>query len=126
MKIISYQHKHICLSFWIEPLEFTLFLLIIKTYYVFFWIKLVKSRKLFCIIWYVVAGRGFNSYWNSQIVKIVEERKFVREKKIYLRFKRMIKSFENCILSITNLNRFLRNLSTIFLSYKFVKDFRGL
>ena len=126
MKIISYQHKHIFPSFWIEPLEFTLFLLIIKTCYMFFWIKLVKIRKLFCIIWYVVAGRGFNSYWNSQIVKIVEERKFVREKKIYLRFKRMIKSFENCILSITNLNRFLRNLSTIFLSYKFVKDFRGL
>ena len=55
----------------------------------------------------VDAGSGFHSYWNSQIFKIVEERKFVEKKIWFLRVKRMTKSFENYVLRITNLNPFL-------------------
>ena len=54
-----------------------------------------------------MAEGGCLSYWNSQIVKIVDEEIFYKEIHRFFRFKCVTKRGENCVLRLTNLNHFL-------------------
>ena len=69
------------------------------------WILNLKATRLFGSSWLITSsdswspGGGFLFYWNSQIGKIEEVRIFVQKN---------IKSCENCVLSLTNLNHFFK------------------
>ena len=72
----------------------------------------------------MVAGSDFLSFCNSQIVKIGEERRFVQKNILFLRFRLMIKSCENCVLPLTNLHPVLNQIEPYKLNL-FVKLIHG-